>query len=106
MRQFNVVPSGSGAVVLLTDGEDTGSAASLDGAIASATAAGTPVYTIGLGAGTTINVLQRIAAETGGRSYQAPATQDLAEAFHLVTRQISSQYELFWISRVQSQPGR
>jgi tight adherence protein C len=99
-------PSGSRAVILLTDGEDTESISSVDDGIAMAARSGTPVYTIGLGNEVKADVLQRISAETGGRFYQAPSSQDLARVFLQISRQLTSQYELFWISRIQGDPGR
>src|SRR5439155_13407648 len=99
-------PSGSRAVILLTDGEDTQSASGLDAAIGLAVRAGVPVYTIGLGSQAQAEVLQRIGTETGGRFYQAPGSQDLARIFLLISRQLTSQYELFWVSRLQGEAGR
>ena len=99
-------PTGVRAVVLLTDGEDTRSAAGVEAGIALANQAGIPVYTIGLGAETNSEVLERIAAETGGRFYHAPGAADLATAFQLISRQLASQYELYWISKTQGPGGQ
>jgi len=100
------VPNARRAVVLLTDGEDTKSRTGVGEAIAAAARSDVPVYTIGLGSASGAEVLQRIAADTGGRYYHAPAAQDLATAFRLISRQIGSRYELYWESRVQGEPGR
>lgn len=100
------VPNARRAVVLLTDGEDTRSRTGVGEAIAAAARSDVPVYTIGLGSESGAAVLQRIAAETGGRYYHAPAGQDLAAAFRLISRQIGSRYELYWESRIQGEPGR
>jgi uncharacterized protein YegL len=100
------VPDARRAVVLLTDGEDTKSRTSVGDAITAATRSDVPVYTIGLGSESGAQVLQQIAADTGGRYYHAPAAQDLSTAFRLISRQIGSRYELFWESRAQGEPGR
>jgi tight adherence protein C len=104
--QVKTEPGGTGAVILLTDGEDTASASKVEEGIAQAVRAGIPVYTIGLGGEVRADVLERIAAETGGRFYHAPGSQDLARVFFLISRQLSSMYELFWLSEQRDAPGR
>ena len=106
VNQAMGAPSGSRAVILLTDGEDTESQSGVDVGIGIATQGGVPVYTIGLGNEVKADVLQRISAETGGRYYQAPSSQDLTRVFLLISRQLTSQYEVFWISRIQGEAGR
>jgi tight adherence protein C len=103
--QAAATPGETRAVVLLTDGEDTRSSASLDEAIALAIRSGVPVYAIGLGNEIQTGVLQRIASETGGRFYHAPAASDLGQAFRLISRQIASQYEIYWVSRGREPAG-
>jgi tight adherence protein C len=97
---------GTRAVVVLSDGEDTTSASPVEDGIGRAVNAGVPVYTVGLGSEVQHEVLQRIALETGGRFYHAPRAQDLAQVFRLISRQLSSQYEVYWFSRVQGEAGR
>jgi tight adherence protein C len=104
--QARAAPSGSRAVILLSDGEDTESASGLDAAIKVAAQAGVPIYTIGLGSEAKADVLERIGTETGGRFYLAPSSQDLARVFLLISRQLTSQYELFWMSHLQGEGGR
>jgi tight adherence protein C len=104
--QAGSASGGTRAVVVLTDGQDTQSSSDVDQAIRAATRLSIPIYTIGLGAEVQGDVLQRIAQETGGRYYHAPRPEDLERVFRLVSRQLSSQYDLFWQSRAQGQPGR
>jgi len=89
---------GSRAVVILTDGEDTRSAAGLQQAIDLAVERKVPVYTIGLGTGVIVPVLEKLAAQTGRRYAYAPTPQDLSYVFKLVSQQIRNQYEMYYIS--------
>jgi tight adherence protein C len=104
--QAGTTPRAPRAVVVLTDGQDTESASDVDQAIQAATRAGVPIYTIGLGAEVQADVLQRIAGETGGRYHHAPRSEDLERVFRLVSRQLSSQYDISWLSAAEGEPGR
>ena len=106
VSQLALAPGGSRAVVVLTDGADTGSSWTLDDALAQAVRDGIPMYTIGLGPDVQSEILQRLAASTGGRYYEAPTGQDLAQAFRLVSRQLTSQYEVSWVSGRPDAAGR
>jgi tight adherence protein C len=106
VNQTMNVRGGSRSVILLSDGEDTESAAEVVDGIALAGRSGVPVYTIGLGREIKADVLERIARETGGRFYHAPGAEDLARVFRLISRQITSQYEIFWVSRLRDEPER
>jgi tight adherence protein C len=106
VSQLAAAPAGSRAVVLLTDGADNNSAWTLNDATAQAVRDGIPVYTIGLGPDVDSAVLQRLADSTGGRYYQAPRAQDLAQVFRLISRQLTTQYEVSWVSTLQDADGR
>src|SRR5215472_10871090 len=98
LTQLSIASPGARAVVLLTDGWDTGSERGMDDVVRQAARMGTPVYTIGLGADVDSEVLQRIAHDTGGRYYTAPTGQELTQVFRLISRQLTSQYEVTWHS--------
>jgi len=98
LTQLSIASPGARAVVLLTDGWDTGSERGMDDVVRQAARMGTPVYTIGLGADVDSEVLQRIAHDTGGRYYAAPTGQELTQVFRLISRQLTSQYEVTWHS--------
>jgi len=98
LTQLSIAPSGARAVVLLTDGRDTASQRTLQDNLDQAVAVGVPVYAIGLGSDLEPDVLERLAASTGGRYYQAPTGDDLTQAFRLISRQLTSQYEVSWVS--------
>jgi tight adherence protein C len=98
LTQLAGAPRGARAVVLLTDGRDTGSERGIADGVRQAVSSSVPVYTIGLGTDVDSDVLERLANDTGGRYYAAPTGQDLAQVFHLISRQLSSQYEVTWVS--------
>jgi tight adherence protein C len=106
VSQLFLAPAGAHAVVLLTDGSDTGSEWTMDDATAQAVRDGVPVYTIGLGPDVQSDILKRLATTTGGRYYEAPTGQDVAQAFRLISRQINSQYEVSWVSNLSAATGR
>lgn len=97
-------------LLLLTDGEDTSSDASLAEALEYAEQAGQPVYVVGLG-GRGVNVfgfqlfaqideetLQKIADETGGRYFYAPDAADLAMLYTDVAGGVQQEYRLTYVS--------
>lgn len=85
------------AVILLTDGNESGSSQrTLQDAIDQAVNFGVPVFTIGLGSGIDIAVLQQIADETGGLFFQAPSATDLQEIYQTISGILQNQYEIAW----------
>jgi tight adherence protein C len=106
VSQLALAPGGSRAVVVVTDGADTGSNWSVNDALTQAIRDGIPMYTVGLGSDVQSDVLKQLAAYTGGRYYEAPTGQDLAQVFRLISRQLSSQYEVSWISTQPDGNGR
>lgn len=83
-------------IILLTDGEPNGHDIPIDRAIKVAVELGVRVYTIGIGDdkpiitlagiinGVNSELLQRIAQETGGRSYLARSTQDMRAIYESI----------------------
>lgn len=92
---YSTTVGGRRALLVMTDGEDTASSASIDDAIAAAVAAGVPVYTIGFG-NVDEQVLQRIADETGGVFFLGVDSGDLQTILQRIGNQLASQYLLEW----------
>lgn len=93
---------GRKAVIVITDGVDTGSKVSRDEAIRAAQKADTLVYSIeyadprydtGFGAGDT-GTLKRMSTETGGRWFRPNRPQDLSRTFEEIQEELRTQYLL------------
>lgn len=89
-------PTARRAVVLLTDGQDSGavSTRTRDDALDAAATAGLPIYAVGLGAEADANFLQTLAQETGGAFYLAPAPSDVPGIFDAIGAALRGQYVL------------
>lgn len=95
------------AIVVLSDGDDTSSLVSFDEVLDLASRSDTVIYTIGLGARqSTVPrtneeghfVLRRLAQQTGGQSFFPQHIKDLAEVYHDIRDELSSQYSLAYES--------
>jgi tight adherence protein B len=76
-------------LIVLTDGKDTSSNASLDDAVKAAHRAGTAVYTIGIeGEDFTPTALQQLATRTGGRYFGASSTSELAKVYGSIASEL------------------
>lgn len=91
-------PRGRKALVILTDGEDVGSQATMEQAIQSAQAAGVSVYAIGFGGSIKPAVLRELALDTGGHFYRTPSSDEVDESFEAVARLLRHQYVLSYES--------
>ncbi len=82
------------AVILLTDGPDSGnkSAADVQGSLDAAINSGVPFFTIGLGNDISLLYLQVLAGRTGGEFLAAPTPGDISAAFDQIETVLSSQY--------------
>jgi tight adherence protein C len=96
---------GSRAIVVLSDGGDNMSQASLQQAVDAVVQEGIPVYTIGLGDGTMFDVLQKISDATGGRAYRAPSPADLAQIFRQISNQLQNRYVVSYDSKSTEAAG-
>lgn len=81
-------------IVLLSDGDDTASKATLDEAIAAVQVASAPVFTVGLGQNISRGILDTIASATGGVALYAPSSADLQNAYRNIADQLRNQYVL------------
>ena len=89
-------------VVIVTDGEDTSSRASLDEAIDIAIKTETVIYVIGVGdssiaGGVNRRTLSKLALETGGQFFSPKKDEDLGGAFDRIADELRSQYLVTYV---------
>ena len=84
------------AVLLLSDGRDTGrqTSVSRDDSIEIARASGVPFFVVGLGAEIDEAYLKQLAQLTGARFYQAPSPDSLGQLFDNIATLLRTQYVL------------
>ncbi len=98
---------GRRALVLLTDGEDVGSRATLEGAIAAAQRADVVVYAVLIGApepsrlhapaaalSRGSDVLRNLSSTTGGRLFSLDKEMNLKDAYELIEEDLRLQYQI------------
>ncbi|MCG3203457.1 MAG: hypothetical protein KCHDKBKB_00124 [Elusimicrobia bacterium] len=73
--------NGRGLLIVLTDGEDTASSASLSGAVEAVNKKGLSAYMVGLGSGISSTTLDAIATQTGGISATSADGSGLSSIF-------------------------
>ena len=98
---------GRKAVIVMTDGVDTGSEATIDEAIDAAQKADTLIYSIlfsdegyyGLfgGGGKGRGVLQRMSHDTGGGFFEVTKKQGIEQIFSIIQDELRSQYSLGFV---------
>lgn len=95
------------AVIVLTDGVDFGSEATVDGAIEAAQRADTLIYSIlfsdegyygGFGGPDGKKILMRMSRETGGGFFEVSKKQSIDQIFDLIQDELRSQYSLGYVS--------
>jgi Ca-activated chloride channel family protein len=91
------------AIVVLSDGYDTKSSASMDKALSAALDAGVTVYTVDMSSPETGNLaaraqaagaLRHYASKSGGRYVSTPGGQSLREAFSGIVEELGNQYTI------------
>jgi VWFA-related protein len=85
-------------LIVLTDGEDTKSAASQQASAAAAQAANSPIFIIGLGSDVKKDVLDALAAMTGGQAIYVSDLSQLRQTFLSIGDQLRRQYVLEYTS--------
>ena len=93
--------SGRKALILLTDGEDVGSEATLANAIEAAQRVDTLIYSIlfsDFGGHGGSGVLQRMSRETGGRYLEVSRKLGIEQVFDLIQEELRSQYSVGYVS--------
>lgn len=92
-------PAGSRAIVLLSDGGDTMSAATLDSTAKVLQGAGAPVYGVALQTKEyNLSALQSLTRVSGGALVSVSASAQLSDMFTRIARQIQSPYEITYKS--------
>lgn len=91
-------------IVIVTDGEDTSSRASLNEAIDVALRTDTVIYVIGVGdtsiaEGVNKRTLGKLALRTGGQFFSPKKDEDLTGAFERIANELRSQYLLTYAPR-------
>ncbi|MBD0370828.1 MAG: VWA domain-containing protein [Pyrinomonadaceae bacterium] len=111
-RDLSERPEKRRAIIVLSDGADNSSSASVDKALANAIAASATIYTVdmsqqgskdrqmGMGA------LRNFAAKSGGRYVSTPGGQQLREAFASIVEELSNQYTLTYRPTNRARDGR
>jgi tight adherence protein B len=95
--------TGARILVLLTDGRDVGSAASLKDAISAAETAGVTVYAIAAGSRTDLETLRTLAGSTGGRVFDSADVSGLAATYASLGRELDRTWLLTYLTK--SRPG-
>ena len=103
------------AIVVLSDGFDTKSSASMDKALGVALNAGATIYTVDMSSSETSSpqaraqaagALRHFANKSGGRYISTPGGQALREAFASITEELGNQYTLTYRSTNRARDGR
>jgi len=96
------LPLGPKAVVVISDGLDNSSINTQDFVIDKASSLGIPLFTIAVGSpGTTgSNVMNLLAARTGGDYISAPTQTDVDNAYDAIATQLDNGYLLSFVSSI------
>jgi hypothetical protein len=89
-------------VILVSDGRDESSLASVDDVITAATNAGVRVFCIGFGSELDPTDLQLLATATGGRYVDAQTASSITAAFDQIGKEFNSMYLLRWATLKRS----
>ena len=100
---------GRRALVLLSDGDDTSSSLEFEESLEYAKRSGVSVFAIGLRIGKTDvgarRKLEKLAEETGGRTYYIKDASELASVYKEIELELRSQYLVAYNSDKQSESG-
>jgi Ca-activated chloride channel homolog len=102
------------AIIVLSDGYDTSSRASMDKALATAFNAGVTIYTVDMSEKTSplqaraqaAGALRDFASKSGGRYISTPGGQALREAFQSIIEELGNQYTLAYQPSNRARDGR
>jgi Mg-chelatase subunit ChlD len=86
-------PSDRRALVVLTDGRETGASShARDETLEAAGNAGIPIFTIALGPDVDAELLATLSAASGGRAFTAPTPADITVIFEALSEMLRGQY--------------
>jgi Ca-activated chloride channel family protein len=111
-RDLNARPEKRRAIIVLSDGADNSSSASMDKALANAIAASVTIYTVDMSQQGSkerqmgVGALRNFASKSGGRYVSTPGGQMLREAFASIVEELSNQYTLTYRSTNRARDGR
>ncbi|PYS47869.1 MAG: hypothetical protein DMF68_14890 [Acidobacteria bacterium] len=103
------------AIVVLSDGQDTKSSASMDKALTAALSAGVTIYTVDMSDPATSSqqdraqgtaALRHFADKSGGRYIASPGGKALREAFTSIVEELGNQYTLSYRPQNLARDGR
>ena len=102
------------AIVVLSDGFDTKSSASMEKALSAAAAAGVTIYTVDMmpadarpeARAQAAGALRHFAGKSGGRYIQTPGGKALREAFASILEELGNQYTLAYRPTNRARDGR
>jgi VWFA-related protein len=102
---------GRRAIVLITDGFDENSEATVDEVIEAIDRAGVTVYAIGIGGSAGISLrgqdtIRQLVARSGGRAYFPPQERDLVTAVRSITTESQSRFLISYTPTNQKKDGR
>ena len=89
-------------LILVSDGQDESSFATVDDVITAATNAGVKIFCIGFGAELDATVLQSVATATGGRYLDTQTASSITAAFDQIGKDFNSLYLLRWATLKRS----
>ena len=95
---FKNVPAQRRGLVVLTDGQDNRSRATVAENVQLAKDAGVPLFTVGLGPGSDDLSLRLLAEETGGEFFKAVRAENLLALYRKIAEHLSNQYILAFVS--------
>jgi VWFA-related protein len=114
-QDLSARPEKRRAIIVLSDGFDTKSSASMDKALAVAFGAGVTIYTVDMSAPGPSNAQERAQAagalrsyanKSGGRYIATPGGQALREAFNSILAELGNQYTLAYRPTNRARDGR
>ncbi|HEX8175232.1 MAG TPA: VWA domain-containing protein [Pyrinomonadaceae bacterium] len=111
-RDLNARPEKRRAIIVLSDGADNSSSASMDKALANAIAASATIYTVDMSQEGSkdrqmgVGALRNFAARSGGRYVSTPGGQMLRETFASIVEELSNQYTLTYRPTNKARDGR
>jgi Ca-activated chloride channel family protein len=93
---------GRKAIILFSDGDDTWSKATIKSTLCATSEADGLIYPIHYGVSNSTLYLQALAAETGGRFYQADDVEMIKQSFAAVAEELRRQYSIGYYPKTDS----